>query len=190
LREFAVSAIGKSELLDCHLNRHVSAAQIAASEGMTPHEEQMEDQDGETEVVVVGRPNNSMEGASLQFRWCEGGNTDLAQIASAIDGNLKAVAVDEFHCCVLRDRDAAVVDVSDDTMVLMDHAKGTSNVGCNPQKEPKVRRGKLCFSALGAVEFVDVLAAGNSRHQKAVRSVAIRHDNAGRPCRGPPQFRT
>src|SRR5262249_2473407 len=118
----AVHAIGKSELLDGGLDRHVSAAQIAACEGMTPHEEQMEDQNGETEVVVVGRPNNSVERTSLQFRWGEGGDADLAEIVSAIDGNLKAVAVDESHRCVLRNRDAGVVDISDDTMILMDHA--------------------------------------------------------------------
>src|SRR5262245_3213818 len=132
----------------------------------------MEDEDGETEVVVVGRPNNSVERASLQFRWCERGDADFTEIVFAIYGNLKAVAVDQFHCCVLRNRNAAVVDVSDDTLILMDHAKGTSNVGCNTQKEPKIRSGKFCFSALGTVEFVDVLAAGNSWHQEAVRSVA------------------
>src|SRR5262249_50441584 len=127
LRKLALRAIGKSELLDGGLDGHVAAAQIAACEGMTPHEEQMEDQDGETEIVVVGRPNNSVEGASLQFRWGEGGDTNLAEIVSAVDDNLKAVAIDELHCCVLRDRDAAVVDVSNDTVILMDHAKGASN---------------------------------------------------------------
>src|SRR5262245_6625833 len=80
LGELTVRAISKSELLDGGLDRHVAAAQIAAGEGMTPHEEQMEDQDGETEVVVVTRPNNSVEGTSLQLRWGEGGNTDLAEI--------------------------------------------------------------------------------------------------------------
>src|SRR5262245_36221862 len=103
---------------------------------MTPHEEQMEDQNGETEVVVVGRPNNSVEGAPLQLRWGEGGNTNLAEIVVAIDGDLKAVAVDEFHRRVLRNCDAAVIDVSDDAVVLMDHSKGARNVGCNTQEEP------------------------------------------------------
>jgi hypothetical protein len=32
---------------------------------------------------------------------------------------------------------------------------------------------------------VDVLTAGNSRHQEAMRSVAVRYDNTGRPGRGP-----
>ena len=184
LRELAVRAIGKSELLDGCLDGHVSTAQKAACEGMTPHEEQMEDQDGETEVVVVGRPNNSTKRPPLQFRWGEGGDTNLAEVILALDSNLKAVAVDQSHCCVLRNRDAAVVDVSNDTMILMDHGKGTSNVGCNAQKKSKVCRGKFCFSALGAVEFVDVLAARNFRHQETVRSVAVRHDNTGRPGRG------
>ena len=133
LRELAVRAIGKSELPDGGLARHVSVAQIAACEGMTPHEEQVEDQDGETEVVVVGRPNNSVEGAPLQFRWCEGGNTNLAEIVLPIEDNLKAVAIDEFHCCVLRNCDAAVVDVSDNTVILMDHGKGASNISCDAQ---------------------------------------------------------
>jgi hypothetical protein len=127
LCELAVRAICKSELLDGDLDRHVSVAQIAACEGMMPHEEQVEDQDGETEIVAIGRPNNSAEGASLQFRWCEGGDTNLAKIVLAIDDNLKAVAVDEFHGCVLRNCDAAVVDVSDDTVILMDHGKSASN---------------------------------------------------------------
>src|SRR5262245_12520867 len=131
LRKLAVRAIGKSELLDGGFDRHIPAARIAACKGMAPHEQQMEDQDGKTEVVVVGCPNNSVEGASLQLRRGEGGDTDLAEIVLAIDGNLKAVAVDELYCCVLRNCDAAVVDVSDDTIVLMDYTKGASNVGCN-----------------------------------------------------------
>src|SRR5262249_55100637 len=163
--------------------------QIATCEGMTPHEEQMEDQNGETEVVVVGRPNNSVEGTSLQFRRSEGRDTDLAEIVLAIDGNLKAIAIDEPYCCVLRNRDAAVIDVSDDTLTLMDHRKRARNVCCNAQKKPKIRRGKLCLAALGAIELVDVLAAGNSWHQEAVGSVAIRHDNARRPGRGALQSR-
>ena len=103
----------------------------------------MEDQYGETEVVVIGGPNNSTKGTSLQFRRREGRDTDFAQVGVAVDSYLKAVAVDELHCCVLRNRDAAVVDVSDDTMILMDHGKGARNVGGHAQQKPKVRRGKF-----------------------------------------------
>jgi hypothetical protein len=110
---------------------------------MAPHEEQMEDQNGETEIVVIGGPNDPTKGPSLQFRRSKGRDTDLAQVILAIDGNLKAVAVNESHCCVLCYRDAAVVDVSDDALILMDYSKGTSNVGPNAQKKPKVRSGKF-----------------------------------------------
>jgi len=84
-----------------------------------------------------------VEGASLQLRRGEGGDTNLAKIVLAIDDNLKAVAVDEPDCCVLSNRDAAVIDVSDHTVTLMDHRKGASNVSCNAQKKPKVRSGKF-----------------------------------------------
>src|SRR6516165_4701113 len=71
LGEIAIGTISKPELLDCGLDRHVSAAQEAARERMSPQEQQVEDQNGKTEVVVFGRPNNSAEGTSLQFRRCE-----------------------------------------------------------------------------------------------------------------------
>jgi hypothetical protein len=156
---------------------------------MPPNEQQVEDQNGETEVVVIGGPHDSTKGPSLEFRRREGRDTDLAQVGVPIDSDLKAIAVDKLHCCVLRNRDAAVVDVSDDTMILMDHGKGTRNVSCYTQKKPEVRRGKFRPAALGAVELVDVLAAGDSWHQEAVRRVAVGHDNAGRPGCGPLQSR-
>src|SRR5262245_1407857 len=43
LCELVVRAISKSELLDGGLDGHVSVARIATCEGMTPHEQQMED---------------------------------------------------------------------------------------------------------------------------------------------------
>src|SRR5262252_1143668 len=105
----------------------------------------MQNQTGadKTEVVVIGGPNDPTKRASLEFRRSEGRDADLAQVGVAIDGNLKAVAVDELHRCVLRNRDAAVVYISNDAVILMDHGKGARNIGCNAQKKPKIRSGKF-----------------------------------------------
>jgi hypothetical protein len=52
LRMNAVFAVGKSGLLDGGLDRHVAAVQIAPYKG-PPHEEQVEDQNGDMELPRV-----------------------------------------------------------------------------------------------------------------------------------------
>jgi hypothetical protein len=49
----AVRAVGKSGLLEGGLDRHVAAVQIAPYKGMPPHEEQVEDQNGDMELLRV-----------------------------------------------------------------------------------------------------------------------------------------
>ena len=67
LRRPRVRAVGEAPFLDGTLDRHVAGADVAARERVPAHEEQLEDEDGEAEAVVVvassGRRRASGPGA-------------------------------------------------------------------------------------------------------------------------------
>src|SRR5262249_16284453 len=88
------------------------------------------------------------------------------------------------------DGDAAVIDVPDDAVSLMDGGKRAGNIGRHMQQEPEIGRRKFRLAALRAVKFVYVLATSNSWHEEAMRDVAVRHDDAGRPGRRPLKLRS
>jgi hypothetical protein len=54
-------AVGEAALGDRPLDRHFALADVAPGEGVPPHEQQVENQDGQTEGIVVGRPTRGAE---------------------------------------------------------------------------------------------------------------------------------
>jgi hypothetical protein len=63
----AIAAVGKAALGDRLFDRHLPRAAIATGKGMATHEQQVEDQDRETEGIVIGRPPHITEIAAQKL---------------------------------------------------------------------------------------------------------------------------
>ena len=160
-----VPSVGEPELPDRPLDRHLASPQVAAGEGMPAHEQQLEDQHRQTEIVVVLRAHRRRQRRSLQLRRREGRDADLARESAGRRRDLEAVAVDQPDRRVLGHQDAAVVDVADDAPVSWTTAKARARLAAARTRKRQSARGNSAAAALRAVELVDSVAI-DPRHQQ------------------------
>src|SRR5260370_4562075 len=142
---------------------------------MAPHEEHEENQDGQSEVVVILVADDTFERFALQLGRSEGLDAHLAKKTAAPVDHLEAVAVDQANRCVLRDEHAAMIDVADDATGLVDHAKSSGGIGGRADKKAPVCTLEIDSAALGAVKVVNVLAPGDFWHQEPDRDARACH---------------
>ena len=103
---------------------------------MPGHEQELENDDGEAEIVVVRRPQDLLvAGEALEFRRLMRRHADIAVPALSAGGHLEAVAVDELHGRVGGHHQIAVVDVADDMAAVVDHREGACGVGGGMDEE-------------------------------------------------------
>jgi hypothetical protein len=122
----------KSETLlgDGFFDGHLTLAKKLARKWVTAHEEQMEDQDSEPKVIVIGRANNFAEFCVLQFRRSVERNADFAWIECAVRGDLEAVAIDEADDCGFgRNSNVALIDVANHMAVVVNGSESLYDIG-------------------------------------------------------------
>src|SRR5262249_1716668 len=76
------------------LNEHLSGAQKSSGKRVASHQKKMENQQSQTEIVVVLRPDKSGKVFSLKLRRSVGRHADFTEKAVPIVGYLKTIAVD------------------------------------------------------------------------------------------------
>jgi hypothetical protein len=86
--------IGKAVFCYGPLDRHIPAAQVTPREWMPPHEQQVEDQHGQTKAVVVRRPHQPTVASVLQFWRRKKRNSYIARISVAVGLDLERIAID------------------------------------------------------------------------------------------------
>lgn len=88
---------------------------------MPAAEKDVEDQQRQPEVVVVGGADKTFERRnSLQLRRCEVGNPYLAQVLLTALVNLVGVAVDQDDLALGADEGVALVYITQNMTMLMD----------------------------------------------------------------------
>jgi hypothetical protein len=93
--------------------RVLSETEVPAVEGVTAHEQQVEEQDGETEGVVVGRAADGAEVMAEKLWRGEQFDPDAAWEARPV-ADLKGIAINGRDRAIIAHQDVAVVDVPDD----------------------------------------------------------------------------
>src|SRR5262245_24171856 len=111
LRARGIAAVGKAALGDRALDRHVAAAKVTSGERVTAHEEEVENENRQPEMIVVSGAPCGTKRSSEQFRRDEQLGADEARKAGPIT-DLKTVAVDGGDGCGLADENVRVVDVA------------------------------------------------------------------------------
>ena len=160
--------------------RVLDAAAVDAVEGVMPHHQGLEDQDGQAEVVVVGGAGDALQRAALQFGWGVFGGTDQAGEFLGGGDELEAVGIDEGHGGLVVYQHAAGVYVADDAAGEVHGGNGPGDVGGGVGQKAVVGRGEVLFAGSGCVDFVQGQAVAHRPHQKAGKeAVAAQHDGPG-----------
>src|SRR5262245_12659386 len=68
LRAPSIAAIGIPALGDRSLDRHVAPADVTASEGVPTHKQEVENQNGEAERIVIGRAASGAQRSAEKLR--------------------------------------------------------------------------------------------------------------------------
>ena len=165
-------AIGETGFGDRPLERHLAIG-VYTRERMSALEQQMEDQHGESESIVVLGAVQAAECLALQFRRREQRRPHVAGEGAAPIANLDGIAVDENRSAVFADQRIAVVHVADHVPCGVDLPESPRQVGCGADHETKVRVRKSAAAALRAVEPVRVLTRADAPHEKAAHATAL-----------------
>jgi hypothetical protein len=93
-------AVRESVLTNGPVRGHVTASGELSVKGMSPHEQQVEDQDRQTEGIMVGSPQDAIETDAMKFGWSEIRHANYTGKRAPIERNLKRVTVDDSYCRV------------------------------------------------------------------------------------------
>jgi hypothetical protein len=104
--------------------------------------EEMKQEDGEPEPVMIGGPHKSAKRAPVKLRRGEQWYPDIAGVDMRSIPDLEGVEIDEHHSPVWSDEQVAVVDVPDDMPLFMNGCKRSRNVCSNMNQKPKIRLRK------------------------------------------------
>src|SRR5262249_51795837 len=129
---------GEAVFADCFLNRHVARANISTGKRMPAHIEEMKQEDGEAEAVMISSPNKPVKRAPVKLRGCEQWHTDIAGEDMRSVANLERVAVDKHHNPICSDEQIAMIHISYDMSLLMNDCEDPRDIGCNMRQEPEI----------------------------------------------------
>jgi hypothetical protein len=165
-RASRVGAVGKAALSNGLLDWHFTFAEKPPGEWMSAHEQQMKDDDGETEGIMVGRSSDRREIAPQQLRGREELDTDAAGKARSIT-DLKGVAVDGGDRAVVAHPNVAVVDIANDEARLVNGGDEARDIGRHMNDEAIVGAREMPDAGAGAVKLVNAARIRNARHDEA-----------------------
>ena len=179
----AVCAVCEPEFCDRLLKAHVAAAEKTARERVAAHVQEVEDEDCEPEIVVVGRPHDAAKRLPLKFRRREGWDADVAEESLSVRFELEGIAIDDADGGFVGDEHAAMVDVSDDAFGLMYRGEGARRVGGGSNQKSPIGVRKLRFPAARTVQVVDVFVSADARQYDAGERAGLSVQEIKRPSR-------
>src|SRR5665213_2633056 len=141
---------------------------------MPAHEEQVKDEDGQTEAIMIVRPHNAAKTLSLQLWRRIEGNSNFTRKRLAASTDLIGIAVDQTYHSLGRDQYVALIDIPDGMAAAMNRIESNGAIHRRLNKECPVGGRKLLLAVSRTVESMDLLMAGHARHQDAHKR-AVRH---------------
>ena len=170
--------------MDRLLDREVEVSRGDARERMPAHHREVEDQDGQAEEVVIGRPVNAREVPPVQLGRGEFGDAHPAAEDPQPFGDLERVAVDERDDPLPGNQDVLLIHVADHVAARVDHLEGDGAVAGGVEEEAPIRLGEFFFALGDAVEAMDLDMVRDPGHQDPVnRRGVARGQRGGRPGR-------
>ena len=138
-----------------------------AIEGVAPHHQHLEEDDGQAEGVVLLGAYHAVKGVALQFgrgvvRYTHGAQELLSAMAE-----LEAVGIHQGDGGVVRHQHAGGVDVADDAAGVVDGGDGARNVGGGARQKAIVDVRKMLFARAGGVQVVQGATVAHGFHQEA-----------------------
>jgi hypothetical protein len=138
------------------------------AEWVTPTEQELKDQNGKAEVVMIRGPIDRVVGRqALKFRRCELGNTNAASKDVTIGPDLKRVAVDKCRAAAVTDQHTVLVQVTNNVASLMNGLHRGSRVTRREEQEIPLATGLLPLSMGWAVHAVDGVTIPHLGHDEA-----------------------
>ena len=137
----------RSGTADRFLNRHVASANISTGKRMPAHVEEMKQEDGEAEAVMIRGPNKPAKRAPVKLWGCEQGHTDIAGedvVPLPIWNESQSISISP----ICSDEQITMIHVSQDMPLLMNDCEGLRDIGCNMRQEPEIYLWKSFCSAL------------------------------------------
>src|SRR5579862_2224337 len=102
LKASSFAAVDKPELRDGFFQRHFASPKKAAGKRMFTHKEQLKDQKGKPEIVVVGGTDDALEILLiLQFRGSESWNANSAWKPAIANKDLERIAINYSYNRIL-----------------------------------------------------------------------------------------
>src|SRR5258708_6458439 len=172
LQRLTIGAIRKAKLSNCLLKPHVATTQEPACEWVSPHQQQLEDHYAEAEIVMVCSADDTPKSLLiLKFRCSKCRNTDLTKKQAIPNRNLERVAINQSNGGLIRDRDAAVIDITDDASRCVYFSKRFRYVDRSANEKPPICVRKFHLSATGVIEGIYIFVTGDSGHDETARFI-------------------
>ncbi len=137
---------------------------------MTPHKQELEDNNSKTESIVILGSHNAVQVLTLKFRRRMSNLTDAAHICATLPSDLETVAVNELNCCLFGNQNATMIDVSYYMTVIVNYLERSSDVGGGLQQEGPVSVWILHKTILHTIEQMNRFVVHDLGHQKTDQS--------------------
>src|SRR5579863_7703344 len=134
---------------------------------MPPHEQQLEDDDGQPEGIVVCGSRDLRQRYALQLRGCVLGHADSAEEGLIAVGNLETVGINQRDGGRLRYEDTRLVDIADDAIDSVHGGYRLGDVLCGSNQKAVVGLWKVNLPGAWRIQFVQGLVPERVPHQEA-----------------------
>ncbi len=134
---------------------------------MPPHKQQLKDDNGQPEGIVVCRSWNVRQRYTLQLGGGVLGHADAAEEGLIAIGNLKAVGIDQGDGGRLRNEDTRLVDIADDAIDGMHGSDRLGDVLCGSDQKAIVRLWEVKLPGARRIQFVQRFMPKRVPHQEA-----------------------
>ena len=162
---------GKAEA--CNGVRHTDGSGGRnAGEGMAAHEKKLEDHDGKAEGIVIARAHGCGKRSAGKLRRRVFRHTHMTGVERFPVVDLEAVGIDEGDPRIVRDENAGMVDIADDTAGVMGDGNRTGDVPGSTDQKPEICLGKMLFARSGCVKLVQGRSVLDPRHEEAGEAAA------------------
>ena len=144
-----------------------------AVEGVAPHHQHLEEDDGQAEGVVLLGAHHAVKGLALQFGWGVVRYTHGAQELLSAVAELEAVGIHQGDGGVVCHQHAGGVDVADDAAGVVDGGDSTRNVGGGARQKAIVDVRKVLLARTGGVQVVQGATVAHGFHQEAGKGAVL-----------------
>jgi hypothetical protein len=109
-------------------------------------------------------------------------NTHAAGEDPSIGMHLKGVAVNQPYCCIMGNENIALVNVPNNTCILMDLFECYGTIPCSANKKPPTSLRECGLSMLWSVKTMYLFYAREFRHYNS-HGTSATHEQSPRPSR-------